>query len=572
MHAGALRGACGCAATARCRTRPGLRLVQVGTATLRSSQLFGDFLAPTDNALADREVAPAAAAGRRVPPPAAGAARRRRGDRGAHPGAGGREHLPELRLGLAARGRAAAAVADRRPRRRGASRRGRPCPADSIGYSVQAPVEELRATERSATVAGRRLLLVGGEAAALLFAFAVLAARSMRRDLEAARRRLTWYGARRWQLRLLTGAESAAVALVGTVAGWLVGVAVGALAASRAGAPVGAVLRESVLSPAGLALAAGVVVLATRRRSRSRPPIRRRDESRFGAARRRGGRRDRDRRRGAPRRRRRRVAARRGPGRGPRAAPPARPDRVRGRRRGGAALRPVRAARRPAARPQRRRAPRGRHARPRPGRGSGHRGLPHARLRPRAARRGLPRDARPRRERPGVVRRAARRRRARGSEVARPRARRCAARAVCRAWREASTRSPVAPAPGQRRERRGDQRDHRARSARRETIARVHGWRDDFSDRLAGLARRGGDAAGAGRRSQGVRLGSRLALRRRPGRSCRSSRRSRRPTGATRPVELGPLAPTRRDARRSSPCRRGCRAARSSRSSSCRRD
>ena len=80
---------------------------------------------------------------------------------------------------------------------------------DSIGFSVQAPVEELRATERSATVAGRRLLLVGGEAAALLFAFAVLAARSMRRDLEAARRRLTWYGARRWQLRLLTVTESA---------------------------------------------------------------------------------------------------------------------------------------------------------------------------------------------------------------------------------------------------------------------------------------------------------------------------------------------------------------------------
>ena len=66
----------------------------------------------------------------------------------------------------------------------------------SIGFSVQAPQEELRAAERAATVAGRRLLLVGGEAAALLFAFAVLAARTMRRDLQAARRRLTWYGAR----------------------------------------------------------------------------------------------------------------------------------------------------------------------------------------------------------------------------------------------------------------------------------------------------------------------------------------------------------------------------------------
>ena len=38
---------------------PGLRVVQVGTAALRSRQLFGDFLAPTDNALRGCEVAPA---------------------------------------------------------------------------------------------------------------------------------------------------------------------------------------------------------------------------------------------------------------------------------------------------------------------------------------------------------------------------------------------------------------------------------------------------------------------------------------------------------------------------------
>ena len=146
---------------------------------------------------------------------------------------------------------------------------------------MQAPVEELRATERSATVAGRRLLLVGGEAAALLFAFAVLAARSMRRDLEAARRRLTWYGARRWQLRLLTVTESAIVAVAGTVTGWLVGLLVGALAARRAGAPVGAVLRESVLAPAGLALALAVVVAATVVVAIA-TSIPARDESRFG--------------------------------------------------------------------------------------------------------------------------------------------------------------------------------------------------------------------------------------------------------------------------------------------------
>ena len=241
---------------------PGLRLVQVGTGTLRSSQLFGDFLAPTDNALDDREVAPVLqqASGYHRPPPAPlvvaegiGALTRApavantyRSYAWVWPLAAGQPRLWEIDrlVGTSERSRAALTAA-------------------SGGFSVQAPVEELRAMEHDATVAGRRLLLVGGEAAALLFAFAVLAARTMRRDLEAARRRLTWYGARRWQLRLLTVTESAAVALVGTVGGWLVGLAVGALAAGRAGAPVGAVLRESILSPAGLGLAACVVLLAT---------------------------------------------------------------------------------------------------------------------------------------------------------------------------------------------------------------------------------------------------------------------------------------------------------------------
>jgi len=241
---------------------PGLRLVEVGTATLRSSRLFGDFLAPTDNALADREVAPILqqSASYHRPPPAPlvvaegidtltrapALANTYRSYAWVWPLAAGRPRLWQIGDLVAESERARAALSAR-----------------SIGYSVQAPVEELRATERAATVAGRRLLLVGGEAAALLFAFVVLAARSMRRDLEAARRRLTWYGARRWHLRLLTGAESAAVAITGTVAGWLVGLVAGALVAARSGAPVGAVLRESVLAPAGLALALGIVALAT---------------------------------------------------------------------------------------------------------------------------------------------------------------------------------------------------------------------------------------------------------------------------------------------------------------------
>ena len=96
-----------------------------------------------------------------------------------------------------------------------------------------------------ATVSGRRLLLVGGEAAALLVAFAVLAAGALRRDLASARRRLTWHGARRWQRVVLTATESTAVGLGGAAAGWVIGSAAGAVAASVAGAPVGAVLSES---------------------------------------------------------------------------------------------------------------------------------------------------------------------------------------------------------------------------------------------------------------------------------------------------------------------------------------
>ena len=134
--------------------------------------------------------------------------------------------------------------------------------ARSSSFDVDAPVEELRAAQRAADVAGTRLLLVGGEGAALLLAFTVLAARGMRRDLEQARRRLTWFGARRWQLGLLSGVESAGVAVAGVVVGWLLGIAVAGVAASLAGAPVDDVLRESVLSPRGLALAGATVVAA----------------------------------------------------------------------------------------------------------------------------------------------------------------------------------------------------------------------------------------------------------------------------------------------------------------------
>src|SRR5439155_2168371 len=113
-------------------------------------------------------------------------------------------------------------------------------------------------------------------AAALLLPFAVLAATGLRRDTEAEWRRLTWYGARRWQLALVSTAEVFAVALVGAAVGWAGGTGIGALVAGRADVPVGAVLGHSTLAGRGLlfavviAVAASLVVLLTLRAGSAR--------------------------------------------------------------------------------------------------------------------------------------------------------------------------------------------------------------------------------------------------------------------------------------------------------------
>jgi hypothetical protein len=134
--------------------------------------------------------------------------------------------------------------------------------AESLAYDLNAPVDELRTADAAGRVAGRRLLLIGGEAAALLLAFAVLAASGLRRDAEAEWRRLTWYGARRWQLVVVSTAEVVGVALVGAVAGWALGAAVGAVVADRAGVDSGAILGHSVVSGRGLVLALAIALAA----------------------------------------------------------------------------------------------------------------------------------------------------------------------------------------------------------------------------------------------------------------------------------------------------------------------
>jgi hypothetical protein len=135
--------------------------------------------------------------------------------------------------------------------------------ASSDAFQVTAPTDELRTASDEGVASGRRLLLLGGEATTLLLAFTILAASSLRRDVEAAWQRLSWYGASRWQLVLLTLAECAAVAAVATVGGWAVGAAIGAVVAGRADAPAGEILTHSLASTGGLAAGIGLATLAT---------------------------------------------------------------------------------------------------------------------------------------------------------------------------------------------------------------------------------------------------------------------------------------------------------------------
>jgi hypothetical protein len=132
----------------------------------------------------------------------------------------------------------------------------------SLRFDLTAPLAELHSANETGKIAGRRLLLIGGEAAALLLAFAVLAATGLRRDAEAQWRRLIWYGARRWQLAAGSAAEIGAVALAGAAIGWAVGTGIGALVAARAGVPAGPVLAHSVVAGSGFALAAALAVVA----------------------------------------------------------------------------------------------------------------------------------------------------------------------------------------------------------------------------------------------------------------------------------------------------------------------
>jgi hypothetical protein len=240
---------------------PGLRLVRVGSAELRSGVLFGDALPIGPEARHEASLAPFYREASRYHRPAAPLALLANGVRQL-------ESSPRL-VGYRTYGWIVPIQAEQvhpwnaGPLVRRIDRAGSALVADSASFRLLAPSDELVRAADAADVAGSRLLLLGGQAAALLLAFAVFAAAKLRRDVEETWMRLRWAGATGRQLAVLTLAEAAAIAFVGVLVGWTVGAAAGAAVARNASADAGHVLRHSVASTTGLSLAVGLAVAAT---------------------------------------------------------------------------------------------------------------------------------------------------------------------------------------------------------------------------------------------------------------------------------------------------------------------
>ncbi len=121
-------------------------------------------------------------------------------------------------------------------------------------FNVSGPDLALLAARQHARVAEHRLLLIGGGAAALVLAFVLLAAVSLRRDAGAEWSRLDRRGALWWQRWLFLIAEGLWITAGGAIIGYAIGCAAVALVADRAGLPAGPILRHSLLDASGLTL------------------------------------------------------------------------------------------------------------------------------------------------------------------------------------------------------------------------------------------------------------------------------------------------------------------------------
>jgi MFS family permease len=134
--------------------------------------------------------------------------------------------------------------------------------ADSA-FRLSSPDDALLDAQHRGKVAARRLVLVGGEASALLLGFAIIAAIGLRRGLASERRRLLARGARRWQIGLELAAEIGSMTLAGAVAGVLVGAGIAAGVADAADLPPWAVLHHALLTGSTVGALLGGWLVAT---------------------------------------------------------------------------------------------------------------------------------------------------------------------------------------------------------------------------------------------------------------------------------------------------------------------
>lgn len=253
---------------------PGLRIVVVGRGVLRTTALFGDAVPAERNQLERAALAPRLQQriGRYHQPP-----------------------TPPLLLADGVRALASAPVLatayrsygwvlpleDRdvrtwhvQPLIRSIERARAALEARTVEYDLVAPTPELGEARNEARIGARRLLLLGGQAAALALAFAAFAATRLRRSAQDVRRRLTWLGTPPWQVALVPAAHAAALGAGGALLGWA--------SASAAGALLGGdeLVVHSLLSPTGLvlaglaALAAAIVVGTTLATGRAGAPPR----------------------------------------------------------------------------------------------------------------------------------------------------------------------------------------------------------------------------------------------------------------------------------------------------------
>jgi hypothetical protein len=128
---------------------------------------------------------------------------------------------------------------------------------------LTAPDDAITGARRQGRIGAQRMLLVGGEVAALVLGFAVLAAVGLRRTLLAEWRRLEERGARRSQLWLFVVTETGVAALAGVVAGAVAGALAAMWASSRSGVGAGAALSHAILAPWTLMVVAAVWLVAT---------------------------------------------------------------------------------------------------------------------------------------------------------------------------------------------------------------------------------------------------------------------------------------------------------------------